>query len=137
MIYHPLNIQEDVSSCLFSNFSHVKVYVTSPTAGDIKLTDASWNKQFSQEEQKVCHLVQDSHAAVEAEKSQSGGEAQTPQNGEGHVTHWDTDSGEIFESAHTIKHMMVSRLIRTNVQLLETFNSWLFHWLAYRKSTIS
>lgn len=39
------------------------------TAGGVKLTYASWNEQFSQEQQKVCHLIQDSHPAMEAEKA--------------------------------------------------------------------
>lgn len=42
------------------------------------LTDTPWNKKLSQEEQKICHLVQNSHPAQEGEKTQSGGEAQTP-----------------------------------------------------------
>lgn len=61
----------------------------------MKLTDTSWNKQFSQEEQKVCHLVQDSHPTEETEKSQSGREMEKAMS--------ETDSREIYESAHTIK----------------------------------
>lgn len=113
-IYHPPNIQEDISSRLSCNFFvyATTVYITSQTAGDMRLTNTSWNKQFSQEEQKVCHLVQDSHPTEEGEKSQSGGEPQTPEK-------W-------RRQCHAQRHTPLNMMSRLRV---ETLISWLFHWL--------
>lgn len=115
-IYHPLNILKDVSSCLFCNFSSTSRFVTSEAAGDMKLTDTSWNEKFSQEKQKVCHLVQDCHPTEEAEESQSGRETQDTRERRRHchaLKH--LDSEEIYKSTHTIKYIIVRRLMRTNV----------------------
>lgn len=95
------------------------VYFTSQTAGYMKLTNTSWNKQFSQEQQKVCHLVQDSNPAVEADRSEWRRTADT----RGWRSGWRTltESGEIAQRAQTSKY--TRRLVMADAQLLQCFTN--------------